>query len=205
MHAFPRCCNWWLWSVIYKAIKIGKCLSVNRISETRIACRTESILIFTSQTSNNPEVVCWLQLKNRHVWQNEHTGNSDVWNVFGFFFHHKNTAKTNINSAWSSIERSYRWHESSEKFFRKNGHVYHPRRLLIVWYSTNYQIKRWGGALTQNFAKIVKKKKKGFTFYRHSKRGRVVEEKGTDPPPFFVTGLPPWSPGLRTVLSSWCV
>lgn len=86
MHAFPRCCNWWLWSVIYKAIKIGKCLSVNRISETRIACRTESILIFTSQTSNNPEVVCWLQLKNRHVWQNEHTGNSDVWNVFGFFF-----------------------------------------------------------------------------------------------------------------------
>lgn len=64
MHAFPRCCNWWLWSVIYKAIKIGKCLSVNRISETRIACRTESNLIFTLQTSNNPEVVCLLQLKN---------------------------------------------------------------------------------------------------------------------------------------------
>lgn len=60
IHTFPRCCNWWLWSVIYTAIKITKRLSVKRIAETRIACRTLSILVDTSQTWNNPEVVCLL-------------------------------------------------------------------------------------------------------------------------------------------------
>lgn len=40
IHACPMCCNWGLWSVIYTAIKITKRLSVKRIAETRIACRT---------------------------------------------------------------------------------------------------------------------------------------------------------------------